>query len=152
MDWRSIVILAHVLAAFWWFAGYFGTNVCTEIARRSTSDDELRAALSISDRLDIVGNRYGGTAVGLTGLLALFVFGYSLTTPWAFASILLFAFVVVGGISFWARFGGQVAAAAKAGDWPAVRAALNAPRILVYSRIENLVVVAIIGLMVLRPG
>jgi hypothetical protein len=50
MDWRPIVVLAHVLAAFWWFAGYVGTNFCTEIARRSTTDDECRAALAISDR------------------------------------------------------------------------------------------------------
>jgi len=79
MDWRPIVVLAHVLAAFWWFAGYAGTNLCTEIARRSTTDDDCRAALAISDRIDVLANRTGGMAVGLTGLLALLVFGYSLT-------------------------------------------------------------------------
>jgi len=152
MDWRPIVVLAHVLAAFWWFAGYVGTNFCTEIARRSTTDDDCRAALAISDRIDVLANRTGGMAVGLTGLLALLVFGYSLTTPWVLAAIVLFAFVVFGGIFFWGRFGGHVASAGKAGDWPGVRRALSAPRILVYSRVENIVVVVIIGLMVLRPG
>ena len=152
MDWRPIVVLAHVLAAFWFVAGYVGTNLCTEMARRSTTDDDCRSAILVSGRLDRWANRTGGTAVGLTGLLLLVVYGHALTTPWVFASIVLFALVVFGGIFFWGRFGGQVAAAAKAGDWPGVRRALSAPRILVYSRAENVVVVVIIGLMVLRPG
>ena len=152
MDWRAIVVLAHVLAAFWWVAGYVGTNLCTEIARRSTTDDHCRGALAVSDQIDVVANRAGGTAVGLTGLLTMVVFGYSLTTPWVLAATVLFAIVVVGGIFFWGRFGSQVAAAAKAGDWPRVRRSLNEPRILVYSRVENFLVVGIIALMVLRPG
>jgi uncharacterized membrane protein len=152
MDWRPIVVLAHVLAAFWYAAGYIGTNVCTEIARRSRTDDECRAAILISGRLDRLANRTGGTAVGLTGLLALIVFGYSLTTPWILASIVLFAAVVFSGIFLWERFGGGVEEAAAAGDWPAVRRALNAPRAVAYGRIENVAVVAIIVLMVLKPG
>ena len=72
MDWLAVVILAHVLSAFWWIAGYVGTNVCTEMARRSTTDEDCRAALRVSDRLDVLANRTGGTAVGVTGLLALF--------------------------------------------------------------------------------
>ena len=152
MDWRPIVVLAHVLAAFWWFAGYVGTNVCTELARRSTSDEDCRVALAISDRIDVLANRTGGTAAGLTGLLAMVVFGYPITTPWVLAAIVLFAFVVFGGIFFWGRFGGQVGEAAKAGDWSGVRRALSEPRIQAYGRIENLAAVAIIALMVLRPG
>jgi hypothetical protein len=152
MDWRPVVVLAHVLASFWWFAGYVGTNVCTEIARRSTSDDECRTALQLSNRFDVLANRTGGTAVGLTGILALLVFGYGLTTLWVAASIILFAVVVFGGIFFWGRFGGQVDAAANAGDWSAVRRALSEPRIQVFSRAENVIVLVIIVLMVLRPG
>jgi uncharacterized membrane protein len=152
MDWRPIVVLAHVLAAFWWFAGYVGTNVCTELARRSTSDEDCRVALAISDRIDVLANRTGGTAAGLTGLLAMVVFGYPITTPWVLAAIVLFAFVVFGGIFFWGRFGGQVGKAAEAGDWPGVRRALSEPRIQVYGRLENVAAVAIIGLMVLKPG
>jgi len=152
MDWRAIVVLAHVLAAFWWFAGYAGTNLCTEMARRSTTDDDCRAALHVSNRLDVLANRTGGMAVGLTGILALLVFGYSLTTLWVWASTILFAGVIFGGIFFWGRFGGQVDAAADAGDWPAVRRALSEPRIQAFSRAENVVVLVIILLMVLRPG
>jgi uncharacterized membrane protein len=152
MDWLALVLLAHVLSAFWWIAGYVGTNVCTEMARRSTTDDDCRAALRISDRIDVVANRTGGTAVGVTGLVALPLSGYSVTSPWVLASIVLFAFVVFGGIFYWGRFGSQVGEAAAAGDWPTVRRALSEPRIVVYSRIENVAVLAIIILMVLRPG
>ena len=152
MDWRAIVVLAHVLAAFWWFAGYAGTNLCTEMARLSTTDDDCRAALHLSNRLDVLANRTGGMAVGLTGILSLLVFGYSLTTFWVWASTILFAGVIFGGIFFWGRFGGQVNAAADAADWAAVRRALSEPRIQVFSRAENVVVLVIIVLMVLRPG
>ena len=65
---------------------------------------------------------------------------------------MLFAIVVFGGIFFWGRFGGQVGAAAKAGDWAGVRKALSEPRILAYSRVENVLVAVIIALMVLRPS
>jgi hypothetical protein len=152
MDWRSIVILAHILAAFWYVAGYVGTNLCTEMARRSTTDDDCRAALMVSDRLDLWANRRGGTAVGLTGLLALWVFGYSLTTPWILATIVLFAGVVIFGIFFWERLAAGVGEAAKAHDWASVRRELSAPRVFVTGRVENLVVIVIITLMVLRPG
>ncbi|HEX5015071.1 MAG TPA: DUF2269 family protein [Candidatus Limnocylindrales bacterium] len=152
MDSRPIVVLAHVLAAFWWFAGYAGTNICTEIARRSTTDDDCRSAIVVSGRLDRLANRTGGTAVGLTGLLLVIVTGRAWTTPWILVSIVLFATVVFGGIFLWERFGGGVEAAAAANDWPGVRRALNAPRVIAYGRLENVAVLAIIVLMVLGPG
>jgi hypothetical protein len=152
MDWRAVAVMAHVLAAFWWIAGYVGTNLCTEIARRSTTDDECRSALLISNRIDRSLNQMGGTFAGLTGLVALVVFGYSVTTPWVALSIALFALVVVGGAVFWRRFGMGIDAAVAAGDWETVRRRLRAPRIVGYSRVENLFVLAIIALMVLRPG
>ena len=152
MDWLLVAVLAHVLAAFWWIAGYVGTNLCTEIARRSTSDEECRSALFISNRLDRSLNQIGGTFAGLTGLVTLVVFGYSVTTPWVAASIVLFALVIVGGAVFWRRFGEGVDAAVAAGDWDSVRRRLREPTIVFYSRMENIVVLAIIALMVLRPG
>jgi hypothetical protein len=152
MDWRAVAVLAHVLAAFWWIAGYVGTNLCTEIARRSTTDDECRSALLISNRIDRSLNQMGGTFAGLTGLVTLVVFGYSVTTPWVASSIALFALVVVGGAVFWRRFGMGVDAAVATSDWETVRRQLREPRIVGYSRLENVMVVVIIALMVLRPG
>ena len=151
MDWLALVLLAHVLSAFWYVTGYVGTNLCTEMARRSTSDDECQSAILVSGRLDRWANRTGGTAVGLTGLLLLAVSGRALTTPWILASVVLFAAVVLSGIFFWHRFGGRVEAASAAIDWGGVRRALNEPRVIAYGRLENLAVLAIIVLMVLGP-
>jgi uncharacterized membrane protein len=151
MDWQSVLVLAHVLAAFWFVAGYVGTNLCTEMARRSATDDDCRAAILVSGRLDRWANRTGGTFVGITGLLLPVLYGPGLTTPWVLISIVLFAMVVLGGALFWERFGANVESASAAGDWSGVRNALNAPRIVAYGRLENLAVVAIIVLMVLQP-
>jgi len=146
-----LVVLAHVLAAFWYVTGYVGTNLCTEMARRSTSDDDCRSALLISGRLDRWANRTGGTAVGITGLLLIVVYGRSIMTPWILASTLLFGGVILAGIFLWERFGGGVEDAAEAGDWAAVRRTLNTPRAIAYGRVENLAVLAIVVLMVLGP-
>src|SRR6266702_1521381 len=80
MDWRAVVVLVHVLAAFGYVAGYVGTNLCTELARRTQSDQDRRSALVISGRFDRWLNAPGGAVVSLSGILALWVFGYSLTT------------------------------------------------------------------------
>ena len=152
MDWRPAVLLVHVLAAFWWIAGYVGTNVCTELARRAGSEAEGRAALLMSSRLDRILNAPGGTFVGLTGLAALVAYGYSPLTPWIAASILLMVSVVGLGITYWRRFGGRVEAALAASDWSVTRSLLTEPRSVVVSRVENVAVASIIGLMVLRPS
>ena len=78
MDWRAVAVLVHVLAAFWFVAGYVATNVCTEIARRSASDEECRAALTLSGRFDRWLNAPGGSAVAISGLLTLWVYGLPL--------------------------------------------------------------------------
>ena len=152
MDWRSVLVLAHVLAAFWFVAGYVGTNLCTEMARRSTTDDDCRSAIVVSGRLDRWANRTGGMLVAITGLLVLALYGPGLTTPWIFISIVLFAAVIFGGIFFWERFGDDVESALAAGDWAGVRTAVNQPRIIAYGRLENLAVLVIIVLMVVQPG
>src|SRR5262245_44314747 len=152
MDWRAAAILAHVVAAFWWVAGYVGTNVCTELARRTNSATEGRAALLISGRIDRLLNAPGGTLVGLTGIAALVGYGYSPLTPWIAGSISLMAFVVVLGITYWRRFGGRVEASLEAGNWAATRQILVEPRSVAISRVENAAVVSIVALMVLRPS
>jgi hypothetical protein len=52
MDWRPVAVLVHVLAAFWYVAGYIGTNLCTELARQSRTDEKCRSALAFSSRFD----------------------------------------------------------------------------------------------------
>jgi hypothetical protein len=129
-----------------------GTNVCTELARRTGSEAEGRAALLVSGRIDRLLNAPGGSLVGITGIGALVAFGYSPFTPWIAASIMLMAYVIALGIGYWRRFGTRVALSLDAGDWMATRRLLKEPRRVAISRIENAVVVSIVALMVLRPS
>ena len=152
MDWRAVAVLVHVLAAFWFVAGYVATNVCTEIARRSASDEECRAALALSGRFDRWLNAPGGSAVAISGLLTLWVYGLPLTTPWVLASAILLVGVIGLGIGYWRRFGQAVGSAVSASDWPGVRRLLNEPRVVLVSRLENVAVLAILVLMILRPA
>jgi uncharacterized membrane protein len=152
VDWRALAIVAHVLAAFWFVAGYVGTNVLTEIARRAPSHQARVAALGLSDQFDRWLYQRGGTAVLLTGLLSWWVFGYPLTTPWILASIALVIGIALLTGFYWRSYGLRVNAAIAAGDPSATEAVLTEPRAVLFSRLENLAVLAIIVLMVLRPG
>ena len=96
-------------------------------------------------------NAPGGALVGITGIVAIFVFGYPLTTGWLLAAIVLYALITVTGIFFWSRVGRAIDRAAAAGDDEAVRRELRRPRNVAVSRLENLALLAVIALMVLRP-
>lgn len=61
-------------------------------------------------------NVVGGSLAGITGALAVFVFGCSLLTPWVFAAIVLYVVIVGTGIFFWGRIGREVDRALKTGD------------------------------------
>jgi len=152
MDWRVLATVAHVLAAFWFVAGYVGTNVLTEIARRATTHEARVAALALSDQFDRWLYQRGGTAVLVTGVLSWLVFGYALTTPWIIASVALI--VGIGFLTgmYWRGYGQRVNAAISSGDATTVREILTDPRAVFLSRLENAAVLAIIVLMVLRPG
>lgn len=145
------VLLIHVLAAFVYGAGYVGTNLLTEQARRT--DDALvrRYALHFSgvlDRLNIVG----GTMAGISGVLAVFVFGYSLFTPWVLAVIAIYVVIVGTGILFWGRVAREIDRATRAGDEAGAIALLRSRRNIAISRAENVLFVVLVSLMVLRPG
>ena len=152
MDWRVLAVVAHVLAAFWFVAGYVGTNALTEIARRATTHEARVAALALSDQFDRWLYQRGGTAVLLTGAVAWWVFGYPLTTPWIIASIALIVGIALVTGLYWRGYGQRVNEAIAAGDAAATGAILTDPKAVLLSRLENLAVLAIIVLMVLRPG
>ena len=148
---KPAVLLLHVLAAFAYVAGYVATNVLTEFARRTNDASFRREALRFSTRFDRLLNAPGGTLVALTGIAAALVYGYSLTSGWVLAAIVLYALVVATGIFFWSRVGRDIDRMAASGDDAAVQRELRRPRNVAVSRVENLVLLAIIVLMVLRP-
>ena len=152
MDWRSVAVVVHVLAAFWFVAGYVGTNALTEIARRAATHEARVAALGLSDLFDRWLYQRGGTAVLVTGALAWWVFGYPLITPWIIASLALIAGIALLIGLYWRDYGRRVNSAIAAGDAEATHRILTAPRAVFLSRLENAAVVLIIVLMVLRPG
>lgn len=88
----------------------------------------------------------------ITGGIAIFVFGYSLLTPWVLASIVLYVVIVGTGIFFWGHIGREVERALKAGDDARVHGLLLSPRNVAISRVENVLFVTLVALMVLRPG
>jgi hypothetical protein len=66
--------------------------------------------------------------------------------------VTLFAGIVLLGIFYWGRFGRRVDSAVTASDWATVRRLLVEPRIVLLSRLENVTILAIVVLMVLRPA
>ena len=150
-DLARLIILLHVLSAFVYGAGYIGTNVMTELARRTVDPLELGHVLHFSNVLDKL-NQFGGMAAGITGIAATFVFGYSLLTPWVIAASVLYAVIVVAGIVFWGRVGRETDRAMRAGELSRVIAILRSPRNIAASRLENALFVVLVSLMVLRPG
>jgi uncharacterized membrane protein len=94
----------------------------------------------------------GGTFAGITGILAVFIFGYSLLTPWVLAAIVIYVVIVGTGILFWGRVGREIDRAISAGHEASAVALLRSPRHVAISRAENVPFVALISLMVLRPG
>jgi len=140
-----------VLAAFVFIAGYVGTNLLTELARRNPDPAFRRSALSFSTMFDRRLNIPGATVVAPTGLLAVWAFGYSFLAPWVVAAIVLYLVLPLLGGLFWTRVGRRIHQALAADDQRTVDAVLRDPRNVAVSRIENLVVLAIVALMVLRP-
>ena len=141
-----------MLAAFAYGAGYVATNVLTELARRSDDPVIRRQALQFSGVFDRRFNITGGTLAGITGLVATFVLGYPLLTPWILASIVIYVVIVATGILFWGRVGREIESATTAGDDARVNALLRSPRNVAVSRAENVLFLTLIALMVLRPG
>ena len=141
-----------MLAAFAYGAGYVATNVLTELARRTDDPVVRRQALQFSGVFDRRFNITGGTLAGITGLVATFILGYSLLTPWILAAIVIYVVIVATGILFWGRVGREIESATTAGDDARVNALLRSHRNVAVSRAENVLFLTLIALMVLRPG
>ena len=140
------------MAAFAYGAGYIGTNVLTELARRTNDPVVRRHALHFSGVFDRRLNVAGGTLAGITGVLAVFVFGYSLLTPWILAAIVIYVAIVGTGIFFWGRVGREIDRATIAGEDARVNALLRSPLNVAVSRAENILFITLVALMVIRPG
>jgi uncharacterized membrane protein len=140
----------HVLLAFAYVAGYVGTNAMTEAARRTTDDARLRTAIAWSGMFDQRLMVPASALLAFAGLATALVGGYSLTAPWLVLASVLYVAVIAVGIVLWGRVGRAIEAALRSNDLQRARALLNAPRLVLLSRGENVVVFVIVALMVLR--
>lgn len=148
----TAVVLVHVLSAFAFVAGYTATNALTEIARRRSGLDERRTVLGLSGAFDRQLVRTGGTLVGVSGVVLVAFGGWPWTAPWIWLSTVLYTAIVVMGIGVWGPRGARVEAALLASDEATVDRLLGERRFVVLSRIENIGLLVVIGLMVLRPS
>jgi uncharacterized membrane protein len=148
----ALLALFHVGGAFLFIAGYVATNVLTELARRSTDEPTLRAALGFSGWFDRRLLIPFATLAALAGLALVPARGYAWTSPWIVVSTLLYLAVMLVGIFVWGPRGGRIEAALTAGRIVDVRTFLAEPRFVLLSRAENATVALIVTLMILRPG
>jgi hypothetical protein len=148
----ALMALFHVGGAFLFVAGYVATNVLTELARRSTDEPTLRAALGFSGWFDRRLLIPFATLAAIAGLALVPARGYAWTAPWIVVSTLLYLAVMLVGIFVWGPRGGRIEAALTAGRIEDVRALLTESRFVTLSRTENATVAVIVALMVLRPG
>jgi hypothetical protein len=149
---RALVVVAHVGSAFWFVIGFAAAGTLTELAIRAGTADERRSLLGVSGKFDGWFQIPGGTLVGPTGLIAVFVLGHGWTEPWVVLSLVLFAAVSFGGAVVWRNRSIRVRAALDAGDDGGVLAILGAPAVRAQSWLERAAVGLIIVLMVLRPA
>jgi uncharacterized membrane protein len=146
------IALGHVLAAMLFVAGYAGTAVATELARRSSDGASLRTLLAASGRFDGWFLIPGATLVGPLGLVLTAVNGYAWTSAWVVGSVAGWLFISALGPTIWRSMGLRVGRALDAGDDQAARNILNEPRHRALSQVQHLVLAVVVALMVLRPG
>ena len=152
MDLTRLIALIHVGTAFLFVAGYVGANVLTEVARRTDDPALLGSALWFSGRFDRWLLIPFGTGTSLAGLALVALIGYAWTTPWVVASIVIYAVIMGLGIFVWGARGRRIETAHAAGDSGETWRLLREPRYYVLARVENLALVILVALMVLRPG
>ena len=98
---RALVAIVHVGSAMLFIVGYVSTGVLTELARRAADAQERQYLLALSGRFDGWFQIPFGTLVGLSGLVAVVVFGHDWAEPWVVVSIVAFAAVTFGGAVLW---------------------------------------------------
>jgi uncharacterized membrane protein len=146
------LVLAHVLSAFLFVAGYVAINILTEAARRPGPLERRRTILGLSGLFDCGLVRIGGTVVGLSGIALVVTGGRSWAEPWLWLSATLYLGISALGIFVWGPRGGRVEAAIAADDVATVDRVLNEPAYVALGRIENLALLVVVSLMVVRPA
>jgi hypothetical protein len=147
-----ILALVHVGSALFYVAGFTGTKTLTSLATAESDPIKRRWILGLGDTFDLRFQIWGGTLVGVSGILLALANGYSLVQGWVLASVVLYAVVVLIGSVIWRRRSETVREAMDAGDDERVLALLTEPRARLLGYLEVALIATIVVLMVLRPG
>lgn len=150
------IVLLHVLVAFAFVAGLVGRDITIFHARRSSDLASITTLLAVANRFDTIV-KVGSMAVLVFGVIAMVVGNVSLAdNGWLIASLALF--VAIGLLVptvFLPRgrvFERALADAKLRGVvTPELSAAFHDRAVAVARNVELVIVVAIIGLMVLKP-
>jgi uncharacterized membrane protein len=149
---RPVLALIHVGAALIYVAGYVSTKTLSRLAVAEADPTRRRVIFSLGDKFDFRYQIVGGMLVGPSGLLLAVVNGYSLTQAWVALSIVIYAAIVFIGAVLWRGRSIAVRRALDAGEDAHVVWLLTEPRARALGLVELVLLVAIVALMVLRPG
>jgi uncharacterized membrane protein len=149
---RPILALFHVGAALMYVTGYASTKTLTQIAVSESDPSRRRVILGLGDRFDFRFQIVGGTSVALSGLPLAVANGYDLTQRWILLAVAINVVLIFIGAGLWRRRSMAVREALDADDDARVVWLLTEPRARALRWIEFALLVAIIALMVLRPG
>jgi uncharacterized membrane protein len=150
-SWYAAFKAVHVLAAVAWVGGIFTIQVLSFLIMRSRDPSEMSA---FATRLEWIGMR-----VWTPASLSLLALGFVLQQKadwgypfWIVVSLVIWALSFVSGIAFLGPESGRIVGAINdhGADNPAVQRRIE--RLLLFSRVELVLVALAVADMVLKPG
>jgi uncharacterized membrane protein len=150
----TLTLWLHITTMFAAVTISFGPSVVVQAAYRSGQVAMLRGVVRVIQPIERVIPVFFVVG-GLFGLWTAINFGYSLLAPWLVIAYILFATVMVTGITFNRTFSARVeAATADVPDGqltPAIRALFTDPRYRFVTVLDTVAVIAILFDMVVKP-
>jgi len=151
-------LLIHILAALWLASGAFASAVVRAQVKRAGELRERGAVMRVGQRLSQVFGIPGAIVVGLSGFYLVTARGFTFSTPWVMASIIVYALAMVNFFVIILprlRAMGLATEASIAAGKPSEemqRLAGSMKLIGILADVNLLLIVLLVALMVLKPG
>ena len=150
-----VLKVLHISFVFGGIALIYGTEILLHRIGRSGDTRSIRTAFGMAKPVATLGPVIFWVGIGF-GITAAVVNGYNLLAPWLLATYVLVAVLMLAGLTItvpWMNRVGALAAAAPDGAAsPELTAALHDRRATVLLYVSVVVDVAIVALMVFKPG
>lgn len=144
----NTLLFLHILLFMFSFAFTGGVGVLLKRMARGGDQATIQAAYRAAAPLTMAGG-IGWILTGLTGGALAQSYGLNPAAPWLLASYAVFVILILNGFLLHRRLHMQVVAATPG---PGLEVALAAPAHRVAAAISGLCVLALLFLMVVRPG